>query len=651
MLSSGNTLEHNTATGNGTGFHLHGASGNTLTANTANGNGGGFFIESIGTLNADNNVLRANDANANGWDGFAISGNGNPVSGTILDGNIANDNAIGGFDAWRATGTTWTGNTANDNGNWGFILYGECNGNTLTSNVARRNGEQGYELANGSSNNTFSGTRRPRTAPTASGWAARGRGTGVSSNDASGNTLAASRSGLRAATRSSATGRPETGSNGFELGGGSNGNTLTGNTATGGGHGFWVNDSANNVLTANRVSRHDTSASSSSRARPATSSQPIRERERDFGFMLSEQYGGNTLTGNTARNDHGGGIWLDGASGNTLIANTASDNSGGGFGIVNGSSRQPSHRQRRESSNGRSGGLPRLPASGCSPPSEKRPRRQRRPNNGDQGFGFGAWRSDRQHVDRTTPPTTTSNGFARVGDGVQRQHAQNDVANHNGEYGFLIGLRLDGQHRAAERRAQQRGVRRRRPEPGRKRTPGWAMTSARPTSIGKTRRRTSSSTAARRPGRAATEASVIAAAGLDDERRTSRSSTTCSAGRSEFPGLSLARAPRPGRELLQRRPAQRELVRLRRRSSLTGYAGKIDHGTVAYVLSGWLGGYDGQDDNATLTVTFQDGTASRSEPRRSAPVLAADRGNVSGFIDRGRKGRSQSARGPCSSSS
>ena len=71
---------------------------------------------------------------------------------------------------------------------------------------------------------------------------------------------------------------------------------------------------------------------------------------------------------------------------------------------------------------------------------------------------------------------------------------------------------------------------------------------------------------------------------------------------------------------------------------LTGYAGQIDHGTVAYVLTGWLGGYDGQDDNATLTVTFQDVNGVSLGAATLAPVLAADRGNVSGFVDRVQEG-------------
>ena len=82
--------------------------------------------------------------------------------------------------------------------------------------------------------------------------------------------------------------------------------------------------------------------------------------------------------------------------------------------------------------------------------------------------------------------------------------------------------------------------------------------------------------------------------------------------------------------------------------SLTGYAGEIDHGTVIYVLTGWLGGYDGQDDNAGCSPSpFQDvngvslGAATRSG-LCSRPTAATSR-RVSPTA--GKKGRSPSARG------
>ncbi len=68
--------------------------------------------------------------------------------------------------------------------------------------------------------------------------------------------------------------------------------------------------------------------------------------------------------------------------------------------------------------------------------------------------------------------------------------------------------------------------------------------------------------------------------------------------------------------------------------SLTGYAGQIDRGALAYSLTGWLGGFDSQNDNATLSVSFEDKNGGSLGTSTIGPVLADDRGNERGFVYR-----------------
>jgi hypothetical protein len=56
---------------------------------------------------------------------------------------------------------------------------------------------------------------------------------------------------------------------------------------------------------------------------------------------------------------------------------------------------------------------------------------------------------------------------------------------------------------------------------------------------------------------------------------------------------------------------------------------------ATFRLSGWLGGYDGQDDNAVLSVTFKDARkATIGTTTAIGPVLAADRGYISSLVYR-----------------
>jgi|ERR1022692_122910 hypothetical protein len=72
-------------------------------------------------------------------------------------------------------------------------------------------------------------------------------------------------------------------------------------------------------------------------------------------------------------------------------------------------------------------------------------------------------------------------------------------------------------------------------------------------------------------------------------------------------------------------------------------AGGIRSGKVRYILSGWLGGFDGQNDHATLVLTFEkaDGTVVGSV--RLGPVTEAQRKGVSELLFRSVKGKVPSA--------
>ena len=55
---------------------------------------------------------------------------------------------------------------------------------------------------------------------------------------------------------------------------------------------------------------------------------------------------------------------------------------------------------------------------------------------------------------------------------------------------------------------------------------------------------------------------------------------------------------------------------------------------ATFNLSGWLGGYDGQNDNAVLTATFKDASGSILSTATIGPVLATDRGGTSSLLYR-----------------
>ena len=65
---------------------------------------------------------------------------------------------------------------------------------------------------------------------------------------------------------------------------------------------------------------------------------------------------------------------------------------------------------------------------------------------------------------------------------------------------------------------------------------------------------------------------------------------------------------------------------------LTAYASSIDAGSATYDLSGLLGGYLTQGDNASLSVTFRDASNATLGSTTIGPVTAADRGNANALL-------------------
>ena len=68
--------------------------------------------------------------------------------------------------------------------------------------------------------------------------------------------------------------------------------------------------------------------------------------------------------------------------------------------------------------------------------------------------------------------------------------------------------------------------------------------------------------------------------------------------------------------------------------SLASYAAAIGAGRVSFTLSGWLGGYASQDDDASLMATFKDTGGTTVMTSAIGPVLAVDRNNTTGLLFR-----------------
>ena len=71
---------------------------------------------------------------------------------------------------------------------------------------------------------------------------------------------------------------------------------------------------------------------------------------------------------------------------------------------------------------------------------------------------------------------------------------------------------------------------------------------------------------------------------------------------------------------------------------LTAAADLIDTGAIDFELSGYLGGWQSQRDNATLTVTFKDGAGLTLGSAAIGPVTQGDRTNQTALLLRSSSG-------------
>jgi hypothetical protein len=61
---------------------------------------------------------------------------------------------------------------------------------------------------------------------------------------------------------------------------------------------------------------------------------------------------------------------------------------------------------------------------------------------------------------------------------------------------------------------------------------------------------------------------------------------------------------------------------------------RIDANCANFTLSGWIGGFDGQDDNTVVTATFRNATNTPLSSAHIGPVSSADRGGVTSLLFR-----------------
>jgi len=66
--------------------------------------------------------------------------------------------------------------------------------------------------------------------------------------------------------------------------------------------------------------------------------------------------------------------------------------------------------------------------------------------------------------------------------------------------------------------------------------------------------------------------------------------------------------------------------------SLAKSAAAIKTGAVRFTFSAWLGGFEGQRDNATATVAFEDGSGATLLKATLGPVTPQERNNVTGLL-------------------
>jgi parallel beta-helix repeat protein len=275
--SSGNTLESNTTSDNGSGIVLEASSDNTLTGNTANENVTGILLGSE-EHPVDGNILINNIANSNSVSGIQIS----HATNHTLTGNTTSSYSSSydshGILMRFSSDNTLTGNTASYNSR-GIVLSG-CSRNTLTGNIAENNSlgvvRCGIKLSDSNDNRLTDNIANSNNA----------RGIVLdhsSGNTLEGNTVSSSVVGIHLLD--------------------SSGNTLERNTTSDNGSGIVLEASSDNNILIDNIASDNT--------------------WDGIGLSCSSI---NTLTGNTITLNNRAGIYLISSSNNDIYHNNFIDN-------------------------------------------------------------------------------------------------------------------------------------------------------------------------------------------------------------------------------------------------------------------------------------------------------------------------------------
>jgi hypothetical protein len=118
---------------------------------------------------------------------------------------------------------------------------------------------------------------------------------------------------------------------------------------------------------------------------------------------------------------------------------------------------------------------------------------------------------------------------------------------------------------------------------------------------------------------------------------SSGQATAAQYGVNGWPALTDSGPADRGLNLFSGGPAD-DMSSLTQSVSVSQFASLIDTGGVTYALSGWLGGFSSQDDNATLTVTFQNASNAALGTGSIGPVMASDRSSATGLLQRSSTG-------------
>jgi len=278
VMSAGNTISGNTATGNSDhGISLDSSSNNNISDNTATDNTAyGIYIQ-----NSPECTLSSNTADNNKGHGIRIYlSDGNAISGNSATGNSQN-----GIYVQDSSGCTLSNNTADNNKGHGIALDSADN-NNVSSNYATGNAEQGI-------------------------WLCTAIGNAISGNIVNRNTK-----------------------NGIYIRSSSD-NTISGNTATGNSdHGINLDSSSSNTISNNNVTGryggiYFYSSSNSNTISGNTISDNTATGNAD-GITLYSNCDSNTISDNTVTGKHCG-IYLDKSSSNIISRNTVNNNSWGGI--------------------------------------------------------------------------------------------------------------------------------------------------------------------------------------------------------------------------------------------------------------------------------------------------------------------------------